>query len=199
MCRLALIHGAATTSRVWRHVVPLLADGSPLAVAVPDGRIRCPWVAGAVVKDPLKTGSSSRQRGVVASGGEKRDAVRPPRPGETRRDGNRAQVKQVGERRLVPEHRIAPDRVGQHLLDRERRRHRRHQEHVRDIQNERVVPVTPVSVLRSVVGGGTGTAAPADQPDDPGPAARRKRWTAGESAEFVLNDRLLALPSRVLL
>ena len=34
--RLALIHGAATTSRVWRHVVPLLAAGSPLAVAVPD-------------------------------------------------------------------------------------------------------------------------------------------------------------------
>ena len=34
--RLALIHGAATTSRVWRHVVPLLADGGPLAVAVPD-------------------------------------------------------------------------------------------------------------------------------------------------------------------
>jgi pimeloyl-ACP methyl ester carboxylesterase len=34
--RLALIHGAATTSRVWRHVVPLLAEGSPLAVAVPD-------------------------------------------------------------------------------------------------------------------------------------------------------------------
>lgn len=34
--RVALIHGAATTSRVWRHVVPLLAAGSPLAVAVPD-------------------------------------------------------------------------------------------------------------------------------------------------------------------
>jgi pimeloyl-ACP methyl ester carboxylesterase len=36
--RVALIHGAATTSRVWRYVVPLLAeaDGSPLEVAVPD-------------------------------------------------------------------------------------------------------------------------------------------------------------------
>jgi pimeloyl-ACP methyl ester carboxylesterase len=34
--RLALIHGAATTSRVWRHVVPLLAAGGPLALAVPD-------------------------------------------------------------------------------------------------------------------------------------------------------------------
>jgi pimeloyl-ACP methyl ester carboxylesterase len=34
--RLALIHGAATTGRVWRHVVPLLAAGGPLAVAVPD-------------------------------------------------------------------------------------------------------------------------------------------------------------------
>jgi pimeloyl-ACP methyl ester carboxylesterase len=34
--RLALIHGAATTSGVWRHVVPLLAEGGPLAVAVPD-------------------------------------------------------------------------------------------------------------------------------------------------------------------
>jgi pimeloyl-ACP methyl ester carboxylesterase len=33
--RLALIHGAATTSRVWRHVVPLLATGGQPA-AVPD-------------------------------------------------------------------------------------------------------------------------------------------------------------------
>jgi pimeloyl-ACP methyl ester carboxylesterase len=34
--RLALIHGAATTSRVWRHVVPLLAADGPLALSVPD-------------------------------------------------------------------------------------------------------------------------------------------------------------------
>jgi pimeloyl-ACP methyl ester carboxylesterase len=34
--RLVLIHGAATTSRVWRHVVPLLAEGGQLAVAAPD-------------------------------------------------------------------------------------------------------------------------------------------------------------------
>jgi pimeloyl-ACP methyl ester carboxylesterase len=33
--RLTLIHGAATTSRVWRYVVPLLAGGS-LALGVPD-------------------------------------------------------------------------------------------------------------------------------------------------------------------
>jgi pimeloyl-ACP methyl ester carboxylesterase len=31
-----LIHGAATTSRVWRHVVPLLEAGGSLTVAVPD-------------------------------------------------------------------------------------------------------------------------------------------------------------------
>lgn len=36
MHRLALVHGAATTSRVWRYVVPLLAGGDPLTVAVPD-------------------------------------------------------------------------------------------------------------------------------------------------------------------
>jgi pimeloyl-ACP methyl ester carboxylesterase len=33
--RLVLIHGAATTSRVWRHVVPLLEAGT-LTVVVPD-------------------------------------------------------------------------------------------------------------------------------------------------------------------
>jgi pimeloyl-ACP methyl ester carboxylesterase len=34
--RLALIHGAATTSRVWRQVVPLLTAGGGYQVAVPD-------------------------------------------------------------------------------------------------------------------------------------------------------------------
>ena len=34
--RVVLIHGAATTSRVWRHVVPLLAAGGPVSVTVPD-------------------------------------------------------------------------------------------------------------------------------------------------------------------
>jgi pimeloyl-ACP methyl ester carboxylesterase len=34
--RVALVHGAATTSRVWRHVVPVLAAGGSLTVAVPD-------------------------------------------------------------------------------------------------------------------------------------------------------------------
>jgi pimeloyl-ACP methyl ester carboxylesterase len=34
--RVALLHGAATTSRVWRHVVPLLAAGGAVAVAAPD-------------------------------------------------------------------------------------------------------------------------------------------------------------------
>jgi pimeloyl-ACP methyl ester carboxylesterase len=34
--RVALVHGAATTSRVWRRVVPLLSAGGSLAVAVPD-------------------------------------------------------------------------------------------------------------------------------------------------------------------
>src|ERR1700754_4648389 len=34
--RLVLVHGAATTSRVWRHVVPLLAVDDSLAVTVPD-------------------------------------------------------------------------------------------------------------------------------------------------------------------
>lgn len=34
--RVVLIHGAATTSRVWRYVVPLLAAGGGVAVAVPD-------------------------------------------------------------------------------------------------------------------------------------------------------------------
>jgi pimeloyl-ACP methyl ester carboxylesterase len=34
--RVVLIHGAATTSRVWRYVVPLLSAGGPVALAVPD-------------------------------------------------------------------------------------------------------------------------------------------------------------------
>lgn len=36
MRRLALIHGAATTSRVWRYLLPLLTADGPQAVAVPD-------------------------------------------------------------------------------------------------------------------------------------------------------------------
>ena len=36
MRHMVLIHGAATTSRVWRHVVPLLEADGPLAVTVPD-------------------------------------------------------------------------------------------------------------------------------------------------------------------
>jgi pimeloyl-ACP methyl ester carboxylesterase len=34
--RVALVHGAATTGRVWRHVVPLLAAAPALSVAVPE-------------------------------------------------------------------------------------------------------------------------------------------------------------------
>ncbi len=33
---MVLIHGAATTGRVWRHVVPLLEAAGPLTVAAPD-------------------------------------------------------------------------------------------------------------------------------------------------------------------
>lgn len=56
--RVALIHGAATTGRVWRHVAPLLA-AAPLAVTAPDrpctGDLAAevaalrPYCAGAVV------------------------------------------------------------------------------------------------------------------------------------------------------
>jgi pimeloyl-ACP methyl ester carboxylesterase len=34
--RVVLIHGAATTSRVWRHLVPLLAEADGLDVSCPD-------------------------------------------------------------------------------------------------------------------------------------------------------------------
>src|SRR5258708_40295051 len=34
--RVVLIHGAATTSRVWRHVIPLLTEAGGLDVSCPD-------------------------------------------------------------------------------------------------------------------------------------------------------------------
>jgi len=55
--RVALIHGAATTRRVWRHVVPLLAAGAPLTVAVPDRPCTGDLAAEAAALRPPCTGA----------------------------------------------------------------------------------------------------------------------------------------------